>query len=423
MLKKIRVQQLEIGMYLEEFCCSWMEHPFWRSGFVITDAKDIERIRDSRVSEVWIDRSKGIDIAPDKDSVSVADAQSRIETELNQIALQERPIEATPETDDYRHAAQLCIQAKPLIESIFQQARMGRSIDTTGAKELVEEILESVSHNDCALANLVRLKTSSDFTFMHSVAVCVLMVSLSKRLGLDRQQTSDAGLAGLLHDLGKAAIPIDVLHKPGKLSESEYVIVKQHPEQGSRILQKCGINGTALDVCLNHHARIDGAGYPCHIKGSEISIYARMAAVCDVYDAISSGRPYKEAWDPAESMRKMAEWTNGHFDPVVFHAFVKTIGIYPVGSLIRLASQRLGVVVGQSAVSLLTPKVKVFFSTKLNARITPLILDLSDPGCTDRIEAREDPAKWNFPDLVKLWSGLTNAPWQPLPSQKKPRII
>jgi hypothetical protein len=131
-----------------------------------------------------------------------------------------------------------------------------------------------------------------------------------------------------------------------------------------------------------------------------------MAAVCDVYDAISSGRPYKTAWDPAESMRKMAEWAPGHFDPVVFHAFVKSIGIYPIGSLVRLASGRLGVVIGQSATSLLTPSVKVFFSTKINARTLPEIIDLSDPGCNETIEAREDPAKWNFSDLVTLWSGL-----------------
>jgi len=411
MLKRIGVRQLQVGMYLVEFCTSWLNHPFWRSGFVITDAKDIERIQASSVSEVWIDCSKGLDVAPGNVSVSVTEAKVSIDAELNRAALGARPAERIVDSESYAQAAEVCAHAKQMVISIFQEARMGRAIDTVGAKQLVEEVLESVSRNDCALINLVRLKTASEFTYMHSVAVCVLMVSLASRLGLDREQTCSAGLAGLLHDLGKSAMPLDVLHKPGKLSDDEYAIIKRHPEEGSRMLMGCGIDGVVLDVCQNHHTKIDGSGYPQGIKGNEISLYSRMAAVCDVYDAISSGCPYKSAWDPAESMRKMAEWTNGHFDPVVFHAFVKSIGIYPVGALVRLDSGRLGIVIGQSATSLLTPKLKVFFSTKHNARIPPTIVDLSNPDCGEKIEAREDPEKWNFPDLVKLWSGLSSSPW------------
>lgn len=411
MLKRISVQQLQVGMYLHEFCCSWMDHPFWRSGFVITDREDVERIRASNVSEVWIDCVKGIDSAPDQASVSDAEEEAQVDAELRQIALEEPLALCIPANEGYAHAAEVCAHAKQVVIAIFQEARMGKAIDTVGAQLLIEEVLESVTRNPCALISLVRLKTASEFTYMHSVAVCALMVALASRLGLDREQTCSAGLAGLLHDLGKAAIPLDVLHKPGKLSDSEFAIIKRHPEEGSRMLQACGLDGAVLDVCLNHHARMDGSGYPRGITGTEISLFARMAAVCDVYDAITSGRPYKPAWDPAECMRKMAEWTSGHFDLVVFHAFVKSIGIYPAGSLVRLNSGRLGVVVGQSAASLLTPKLCVFFSTTRNARITPVIVDLSDPDCGETIEAREDPAKWNFPDLFKLWSGLSKSPW------------
>ena len=411
MLKRIGVQQLQVGMYLEEFCSSWLNHPFWRSGFVITDVNDIERIQASSVTEVWIDCSKGLDVAPGKRSVSIAEAEAVIDAELNQVSRAERPAACFADHESYAEAAQVCAHAKKVVMAMFREARMGRALDTAIAKQLVEQILESVADNNCALISLVRLKTVSEFTYMHSVAVCALMVSLAERLGLDREQIRAAGLAGLLHDLGKAAIPLDVLHKPGKLSDDEYAIIKRHPEEGSRMLLDCGIDGAALDVCQNHHAKMDGSGYPFGVQGDGISIYSRMAAVCDVYDAISSGRPYKTAWDPAESMRKMAEWTNGHFDPVVFHAFVKCIGIYPVGALVRLNSGRIGVVIGQSTASLLTPKIKVFFSTKRNAHVPPVIVDLSDPDCGERIQAREDPAKWNFPDLVKLWSGLSSSPW------------
>ena len=270
--------------------------------------------------------------------------------------------------------------------------------------------MASANRNSCAMVSLLRLKTASDFTYMHCIAVCALMVVLAKRLGFSHEEVRTAGLAGLFHDLGKAALPIEILHKPEKLSESEFEIIRQHPVEGDRLLQASGIDPAIRDVCLNHHSRTDGSGYPNKLKGNEISQLAKMAAVCDVYDAISSGRPYMSAWDPAESIRKMAEWTTGHFDPVVFHAFVKCIGIYPVGSLVRLGSGRLGVVVGQSPLSLLTPSVNVFFSTKLNARIAPEVIDLAAPGCGETIEAREDPARWNFPDLFTLWSGRPPMP-------------
>jgi len=171
------------------------------------------------------------------------------------------------------------------------------------------------------------------------------------------------------------------------------------------------VDPMVLDVCLHHHEKTDGSGYPKGLEGDEISLFAKMGAVCDVYDAITSNRPYKMGWDPAESLRKMAEWSNGHFDPLVFQAFVKSMGIYPVGSLVRLSSGRIGVVMEQTGKSLTTPCVKVFFSTKSNMRIMPQLVNLSSPDTIERIAGREDPAKWNFADLNELWSGLTKTPW------------
>lgn len=289
---------------------------------------------------------------------------------------------------------------------------MGKAVDIGGAKQLVEEISDSVARNPGALISLARLKTVDDYTYMHSVAVCAMMVGLAKQLGLDEEQTRAAGMAGLMHDLGKALMPMDVLNKPGKLTEAEFNIIKTHPVEGHRmLLSGRKVDPLVLDVCLHHHEKTDGSGYPKGLTADEISLFAKMGAVCDVYDAITSNRPYKSGWDPAESLRKMAEWANGHFDGKVFQAFVKSLGIYPIGSLVKLTSGRLGVVVEQTGKSLTTPSVKVFYSTKSSMRIIPVVIDLSIPGGTEKIVSREDPAKWRFADLNELWSGSSKAPW------------
>lgn len=172
------------------------------------------------------------------------------------------------------------------------------------------------------------------------------------------------------------------------------------------LLTGIDVNPMILDVCLHHHEKTDGSGYPAGLKDEEISLFAKMSAVCDVYDAITSNRPYKAGWDPSESLRRMAEWADGHFDAKVFQAFVRSLGIYPIGSLVKLSSGRLGVVVEQTGKSLTTPTVKVFFSSKSNMRIVPEVIDLARNGCTEKIASREDPAKWRFADLNELWSGF-----------------
>jgi HD-GYP domain-containing protein (c-di-GMP phosphodiesterase class II) len=295
---------------------------------------------------------------------------------------------------------------------MFQEARMGKAIEAKDAMPLVEEISYSILRNPGALISIARLKRADDYTYMHSVAVCGLMIALANQLKMNERETRDAGLAGLLHDVGKMAIPLEVLNKPGKLTDAEFTLVKSHPEEGHRmLLGGNGISEVALDVCLHHHEKIDGKGYPHRLQADAISLFAKMGAVCDVYDAVTSDRPYKAGWNPAEAIRRMAEWSKSHFESTVFHAFVKSVGIYPVGALVRLQSGRLAVIVDQSERSLLTPQVKVFFSTKSQVRLTPEIVDLASPGCSEKIVAHEDSEKWGFPDLEELWRGAGPRTW------------
>jgi putative nucleotidyltransferase with HDIG domain len=412
MLKRISVSHVRLGMHIKEFCGSWMEHPFWRTGFVLKEAKDLESIQRSGIKELWIDCAKGLDVAPGEPSVSEAESEAQVEAELQLLTQSVRETAPVSSEVEMERAAKIVLRSKQAVVSMFEEARMGNTVDVGGARQLVAEISDSVSRNPGAIINLARIKTADNYTYMHSVAVCAMMVALARQLGLDEAQTRSAGLAGLLHDLGKAMMPMAVLNKPGKLTEAEFDVIKSHPVEGYKLLVgQQDMDPLVLDVCLHHHEKVDGSGYPKGLQGDEISLFAKMGAVCDVYDAITSNRPYKPGWDPAESLRKMAEWSKGHFDTRVFQAFVKSMGIYPVGSLVRLTSGKLGVVVGQEATALTTPRVKVFFSTKSNMRIVPETIDLAREACPEKIVCREDPAKWRFPDLHALWSGLPDTPW------------
>jgi HD-GYP domain-containing protein (c-di-GMP phosphodiesterase class II) len=409
MLKKIRVEDLRIGMHIREFCGSWMEHPFWRENFLLKSEDDLRRILQSSVREVWIDVDQGLDVTPDAAVETVEHAAADVGKTLQGVAADVAEIShesrQTSRSEELQRAARICAQSRQAVVSMFQEVRMGRAIDIKAAAAVAEEISSSVARNPGALISLARLKSADDYTYMHSVAVCALMTALAHQLGLSETETRESAMAGLLHDLGKALTPPEVLNKPGKLTDEEFAIMKQHPGDGHRLLlEKGAVGEIPLDVCLHHHEKMDGSGYPDRLPGDRITLFARMGAVCDVYDAITSNRPYKSGWDPAESIRRMAEWSKGHFDEPIFQAFVRSIGIYPVGSLVRLESGRLGVVIEQGSKSLLTPVVKVFFSTKSQTYVSPEIVDLARPGVRDKIVGREDAAKWGIKDVDRYWA-------------------
>ena len=409
MLKRIHTEQLRIGMHVHELCGSWMDHPFWRGSFLLDNPDDLLTILSTGIKEAWIDTAKGLDV---EDGAAEKTISAEVEATLAKADTTGKFPAHIGTAQEAGPAAMICARSKQAVASMFQEARMGKALNAKDALPIVEEISASVMRNPGALIGLARLKNKDEYTYMHSVAVCALMVSLARQLGLEDDQVRHAGMAGLLHNVGKMMIPLEILNKPGKLTDAEFELIKSHPAEGYKMLQSGnGISEIAQDVCLHHHEKVDGNGYPDRLSNQQISLYAKMGAVCDVYDAITSNRPYRNGWEPSESIRKMAEWSAGHYDPVVFQAFVKSIGIYPVGSLVRLESDRLGVIIEQTTKSLLSPVVKVFFSIKSNGRVAPEILDLSKPACRDKIVSHEDPEKWKIPDIHQLWSGLPSNSW------------
>jgi len=403
-LKKISVSELRSGMYLHALSGSWIDHPFWRAKFVIEDLDDIKLIALSKISEVWIDVDKGADTRQMVVPAEPAEVPAKAPARVPLIA--PKPVSMADEID---RARKIYDSASKAVQSMFRETRMGRAISMEAAGAVVQDISLSIMRNPGALISVVRLKHVDDYTYMHSVAVCALMVALARQLNLSEADTREAGMAGLLHDLGKVDTPPEILNKTGRLTDEEFAIVKQHPVQGHAHLKQSGqVGEIAMDVCLHHHERIDGKGYPHGLAGDDISLFAKMGAVCDVYDAITSNRPYKHGWCPAESIKRMTEWSVDQYDKRIFQAFVSSVGIYPVGSLVRLSSGKLGVVMEQSAKSLIAPRVKVFFSTKSGVYITPTIVDLSQSISEDNAEkivGYEDAAKWKIRNFDQMWAG------------------
>jgi len=400
MLKKIDVDDARLGMFIMELCGNWMDHPFWKKEFELDKQKDLDTLQQCGIEEVWIDTEKGLDVER-RPPVKVKEESAVPEA----VVIEKKVERQVPVQEEVHRAEKLHFKAKRTTAFMFKEARMGNTLQTGEAFALVDDITQSVARNPGALLNFARLKNKDDYTYQHSVAVSALMVALGRQMSIEGDMLRNLGLAGLLHDIGKMMLPDVVLNKPGHLTDVEYEIYKTHTQLGWKLLKEShDVDATVLDVCLHHHERVDGTGFPDKLSGESLTLFARMAAVCDIYDKLTSNsdRFGKKGMAPAEAIRRMAELRDTQLDKTVFHAFVKTVGIYPTGTLVKLKSGRLGVVADQAPKSLLTPIVKVFFSTRVNEPIFPELVDLSK--VPDSIASVEDPVNWKF-DL-KAMAGI-----------------
>lgn len=385
-LKKIPIAQVVRGMYIHRICGKWMDHPFWRASFLVTDTRALETLRSLGDKDVWIDTRKGADVQPN--SIGAKPAPQCLAPPAPAAAT--LPVARSGFGEAYVRAKAVRDRAKEVARSLFQDARMGKALSMEATSDMVDEVNDAIASNQTAILSVVRLKNKDDYTYLHSVAVAALMMALGRQLGFDADALKELGMAGLLHDIGKIGVSDAVLNKPGRLTPLEMSSIRLHPQIGWDILKReADAGAVALDVCLHHHEKTDGSGYPERLSGEAISCEARMGAICDVYDAITSDRPYKKGWQPGEAIRRMAEWQEGHFDRRIFHAFVKLIGIYPTGTLVRLQSQRLAVVLHQGRSSSLSPIVRAFRAWPSLEPIEPTLVDLEDSG--DAIVGMEDP--------------------------------
>jgi HD-GYP domain-containing protein (c-di-GMP phosphodiesterase class II) len=391
MLKRVPAKSLRLGMFIHAPDGSWMDHPDWKTQFLLADPAELERLREGKAAFI-IDTDKGADAVLGREPRRAGFGKRLV------------PVAVCSAEEEFGRVEAITERARKTVGDILKQARLGKAVDVAQTIPVIEDLTSSIDRNASALVSFVRLKAADEYTYLHSVAVCALMINLGRQLLFDEIEICELATAGLLMHIGKTALPVELLTKPSSLTPQEMALIRQHPIRGHEILTRAkGASDVVLDVCKHHHERIDGHGYPYGLRGDAISLHARMAAVCNVYDARTSNRPYKQAEEPAEVLSDMFK-AKEQFDESVLSAFIRSVGIYPIGSLVRLKSGRLGVVVEQNEDNLTRPLVRVFYSIANRASLPYQDIDLTSDG--DEILSREKPERWGFTGWDRLWTQI-----------------
>jgi putative nucleotidyltransferase with HDIG domain len=387
LLKKIKIDQFKLGMYVHDLNLVWPAHPFEWHCFSIEDTDMLHKIIGSGIGEIEIDTAQGIDAesVADEFDVPVPEESSLISVYLSKLSPQE----------EFEHARHLYSNASKFMQDFMKDVRLGKQIQLKQCESVVDNIFYFMLRCPATFLPLAQMKSRDEYTFQHSVSVAALAVAFGRVLDLPAEEIKEVALGGFLHDIGKSKIPDKILNKPGNLDDAEFAIIRSHVAHTSELLKEVrGISEIAFNAAAQHHERFDGSGYPLGIKGDQISLHGQMIAIVDVYDAITSVRVYHKGMPPAEALRKMYEHRDAHFNARLVQAFIKGIGIYPAGSLVRLQSEKLGIVREVHSDKLLQPLVQLFYDVKKLRYIEPETVDLSTSN--DEIVSHESFEKWGI---------------------------
>ncbi|SHJ54517.1 HD-GYP domain-containing protein [Desulfofundulus thermosubterraneus] len=277
--------------------------------------------------------------------------------------------------------AQAIAKVKALLLSKSQQST-GPSRALIGVKDMistVNEIIDELLSRRSLMVNLVDIRSLDEYTFGHSVNVCVLAIITGITLGYSRTKLFHLGMAALLHDIGKTRIPLEILNKPGPLTGEEFQLIKKHCIYGAEILeQDPGANLLCRIVAMQHHERHNGQGYPLGLKGAEIHEFAQITGLVDMYDALTADRVYRPAYPVHEAYEMIAGSGDYLFDFDIVQAFLSNVAAYPAGSLVRLSSGEIGVVIETERGFSLYPRVLVLFSAHRQPLAKPYEIKLAE---------------------------------------------
>ncbi|WP_057831627.1 HD-GYP domain-containing protein [Colwellia sp. TT2012] len=385
-IQKIAVHQLEPGMYVLSVRTKGKTVSVKSEGYVSSKESILKLIK-AGITHLTIDASRQKQVDKIRPEVKEKKTQNESKKSGNGISLDQEMAKASKLYDD----------AKKLQHKMLSSLSEHKTINVVEAKESTDAIVDSIFRNQDALACMTRLRIKDEYLVEHSLNVAILMTLFAKHLAFDREIIEQLALGAFLHDIGKVLVPPEILHKTGKLTAQEFTVMKSHVDLGMEVLKESAdLSELVIEVVQQHHERLDGKGYPKQLNDQQITQHGRMIAIVDSYDAMTAERVYKAGMHPIKAFNLLMKDAPNSYDKVLVEQFVNCLGIYPIGTLVKLTSGKLGLISRLNKSKPLLPFVRVFYNTRLNQAIAMKELDLSQAKYKDQIDCCIKPDEFNI---------------------------
>ena len=312
---------------------------------------------------------KGIsDVESETSAVSGATSRGATSRETIKEALANVPPILSDETQK---------EAMKIIHYTINNVKMGKVVDDKEVKKLIKNMVEEIIANQDAMLNLIKIKSHDEYTFSHSVNVCMIATLIGARQQLPLDTLEELAFGAMLQDLGKIRVSDEILFKLGRLNKTEIDEIRKHPVYSLQILSENDrIGELPKKIAYQHHERWHGQGYPQGISGDDIELLARITAIADVYDALTTDRPYRKKFLPYDAVRLIVSRADDEFHADTVRAFVESVSIYPLGSLVKLNTEEIGMIIKINRKAIVRPTIRILFNSSGNIMEEPINIDL-----------------------------------------------
>ncbi|QLE87493.1 HD-GYP domain-containing protein [Shewanella sp. Scap07] len=360
-MMRIPVPRLQVGMFVT--AVDKRGHVAVANAGQIRSQESIDKLSKSGIQYVWVDAERSDESCGLKKASSLP-AKPIVKKTVNREQSQIK-------------AKKLLIEAKGLVKKVLSETFEGKAVEVEPFEALADNMIASVLDDSDALKCVSALRTKDAYLLEHSINVAFLLITFGKYLKLEKNILRQMAIGGILHDIGKIKVDDEILNKPARLTPEEFEHMKLHQVYAAEIMaETTGLSQISKDVCLMHHEKLDGKGYPHGLKGDEIPLHGRMSCIVDIFDALTATRCYKEAMSPAAAFKVLLSLTPFHLDEKLVYEFIRCVGVYPVGSLVELSDGRVGIVWDAKNRDALHPILKCFYSNKHKRYVDVAMVDL-----------------------------------------------
>lgn len=388
-LETITIDQLTAGMYVMSICDS--NNIKIKSEGYVSCQESIKQLKQAKIIALIVDPNR------QKQTIQLDRVVADIKVSKPEQVKQPKKKVEIPLESEIKKANKLYKNAKELQGSLLDAIKLDKALNTKEISSTTDAMVESIYRNQDALTCLSRIQTKDSYLLEHSLNVSILMTVFAKHLAIDKRIIQQLTLGAFLHDIGKVLVPVEILNKKGKLTTKEYKVMQTHVKLGLKMLEDSPeISHIIIRMLQEHHERLDGSGYPKGLKADEISKYGRMIAIVDSYDAMTCDRPYKSSMHPIAAFKTLVAESPALYDEELVEKFIQCLGVYPVGTLVKLNSGKLGLISKLNPRKPLHPYVKVFYNTRLNQAVPIEEINLSKSKYKDQIDCCIKPEEFNI---------------------------